>query len=436
MGEIIIIIAVLLEAALAAYCIKTKDNHTKARSWLRISAFAAFIVFTLVSIVAWSFRWYFLCALLLIWAAIGGVRLFTNKLGNKPYKTGRVILKAIAMLLLVILATVPALVFPQYEIPAQTGGYKIATATYTYTDTNRIETFSDTGEYRKVTVEFWYPKNTDGTYPLIVFSHGAFGVKMSNTSTYMELASNGYIVCAIDHPYHAAGTIDTDGNFTRGSSEFMTEVADANRGVYSDGKLLELYKKWLDVRTGDINFVLDTIIESTDTGSEDILALVDTDKIGLIGHSLGGAASAQLGRDRTDIGAVVNLDGTMLGEYRGIANGQPVLNDEPYPLPLLSFYSEYVMDAIEAEPDYVSPNQYISLISPEAFEICIKGSNHMSYTDLPLFSPLLANVLSGVSGVNAQATVDETYCIETMNELVLNFFNCYLKGNGVFAVED
>lgn len=57
----------------------------------------------------------------------------------------------------------------------------------------------------------------------------------------------------------------------------------------------------------------------------------------------------------------------------------------------------------------------------------------MSYTDLPLFSPLLANQLSGISGGSSKANVDKYYCIETMNKLVLEFFNSYVKGQGSFS---
>lgn len=260
---------------------------------------------------------------------------------------------------------------------------------------------------------------------------------MSNASTYMELASNGYVVCSIDHPYHAAGTMDEEGNLTIGSSEFMQEVIDANGGVYSDEEELAMYDRWMAVRTHDMNFIIDTIMNNANSRKEGVYKLIDTDRIGLMGHSLGGAASTQLGRDRNDIDAVVNIDGTMLGEYQGFKNGEPIINNEPYTVPLLSFYSQLVVDQLEANPDYIYPNRYLSSISSDAFEVCITGSGHMSYTDLPLFSPMLANMLSGISGPSAQAaTVDKYYCIETMNDLILKFFDCYIKGEGNFTVEE
>lgn len=69
-------------------------------------------------------------------------------------------------------------------------------------------------------MEFWYPKNADGTYPLLVFSHGAYGIKTSNGSTFTELASHGYVVVSIDHPYHSFYTQSEDGIVTMINSDF------------------------------------------------------------------------------------------------------------------------------------------------------------------------------------------------------------------------
>jgi len=436
MAIMILTIAFILEVAFCVYCIRTEDTQNKLRSKIRIAAWLVFAGGSLTSLIEWGFRWYFLFAQLSILAIIGGVRLWRKKFGSKPYKKGRIILKGIATFVMIAFALIPGIVFPQYKIPAITGDLKIKTASYTLTDLNRLETFTDTGENRKLNVEFWYPKETDEKYPLIVFSHGAFGVKMSNTSTFMELASNGYVVVSIDHPYHAAGTMDAKGNLTIGSQGFIQEVIDINSEVYTEQEKFELTSKWMTLRTEDMNFVLDEILEKPENTSAEIYSLIDKDKIGLMGHSLGGAASAQLGRDRKDIGAVIDLDGSMLGEFHMNGDGIIEMNEEPYPLPLLNFYSEYVMNELKANPEYVYSNQYISSISSKAFETTIKGSNHMSYTDLPLFSPFLASQLSGISGGSTKANVDKYYCIETMNKLVLEFFNSYLKDRGEFTLKE
>ena len=112
MGTIILIVALVIEAAFATYCIITKSNQQKVRSFVRIGAFAAFVIFTLVSVIQWSFRWYGLAALLLVWAALGAWTLIRKKEEKKEYKTGPIVFKAIAMLLLVVIAMTPRPYFP------------------------------------------------------------------------------------------------------------------------------------------------------------------------------------------------------------------------------------------------------------------------------------------------------------------------------------
>lgn len=436
MGTIVLIITAIIEVAFGVYCIATKSNQKRIRSWVRISAFATFVIFTLVSVIEWSFRWILLAAILIIWTIISVVSLIGNKGDKKEYKAVHIVLKAIAMWLIVVIAVIPALMFPQYELPEMTGEYEVNTVVYTYTDKSRIETFNDKGENRKVTIEFWYPVDAGGRYPLVVFSHGAFGISASNTSTYSELASNGYIVCSISHPYHSMYTIDTDGNFTMGDRSFRQEVIDVNNDVYDNETVYKLEQKWMKVRTEDMNFVIDTIIKNTeDDGSDQVYHLIDTDKIGLLGHSLGGAVGVQLGRERDDIDAVINLDGDLLGECVDFVDGKYVINDEIYPVPILGIYTDTMKQLYDSvtDPDFVIPQKLILATAPNAYEIYIAGTNHMSLTDLPLFSPFLVNMICGsIKNSGRGQEADKYYVIETMNSIVMEFFDCYLKGEGSF----
>ena len=233
MGTVILAIAFVIEAAFAAFCLITRSSQVRVRSYARIGAFAAFVLLALLSVIQWSFRWYGLAALLLVWAALGARALIRKRGEGKRFNPGGIVLKAAAMLLLVLIAVTPALIFPQSKLPPMTGNYEVATAVYTYSDGSRTETFTQTGESRKVNVEFWYPKDSPGPCPLVVFSHGAFGLKVSNTSTFMDLASNGYVVCSIDHPYHSLFTIGTDRRLVRADPAFLREVMDLNNARWS-----------------------------------------------------------------------------------------------------------------------------------------------------------------------------------------------------------
>lgn len=322
--------------------------------------------------------------------------------------------------------------FPPYEGLPVSGNHAIETMTFTWEDENRFETYSDTGENRSLTVGFWYPAEV-GQYPLVVFSHGAFGVIDSNYSTYTELASNGYVVASIGHPYHAMYVEDVNGKTTFVDMEFFKQVNADNGGEYSEEaerRQYELSKEWMELRSADMNFVLDTILEKSsadDADKEKVFTIIDTDKIGLMGHSMGGATAVQLGRERDDITAVIDLEGTMLGEYVGFQNGYEVYNEEVYPIPVLDVNSQAVRADIaemEAEhPGWKYVNDYLGENAVDYREVIFHGAGHLNYTDLPLIAPPLAAML-GVGDVDAAE------CLKNVNEVVLNYFNFYLKEAG------
>ena len=322
--------------------------------------------------------------------------------------------------------------FPAYEGLPVSGDFAIETMTFTWEDESRIETYSDSGENRALTVGFWYPEE-EGKYPLVVFSHGAFGVIESNFSTYTELASNGYVVASIGHPYHAMYVEDVNGKTTFMDMDFFKQVYTDNGGEYSEEaerKQYELSKEWMELRSADMNFVLDTILEKASEDGRDkekLFTLIDTGKIGLMGHSMGGATAVQLGRKREDITAVIDLEGTMLGEYVGFENGYEIYNEEPYPIPVLDVNSKAVREdikALEAEhPGWKYVNDYLGENAADYREVIFNGAGHLNYTDLPLIAPPLAAML-GVGDVDAAE------CLKNVNEVVLSYFNFYLKGEG------
>ena len=435
MGEIVLYIAIIAEIAFTVYCMITKSNQERVRSYIRIGALVAFVLFTLVSVIQWSFRWYGLALLLLVWAGLGAWTLIRRK-GEKEFRTRSVVGKAIRGVLLVCLVIMPALIFPQTKLPPPTGTHPVAAVNYTYTDKSRIETFTDTGENREVNVEFWYPADGGGPYPLIVFSHGAFGIKISNTSTFMDLASNGYVVCSIDHPYHSFFTIDATGHRTIVDRSFLQEVIGINSGKYDEETIFKLQQKWMNLRIADINFMLDTILARVkDSSSGTVYQMINLEKIGLMGHSLGGESSAQVARERNDIGAVVNLDANLVGEYLNYEDGKYVMNHTVYPVPILSILTSTTVQMIDAIPDAttVIAVKHVTTTAPNAFEVDLPGTDHMSVTDLPLISPFLVSLINASVPRGGGQEITPYATIEKMNEIVLAFFDVYLKNEGTFT---
>jgi len=158
----------------------------------------------------------------------------------------------------------------------------------------------------------------------------------------------------------------------------------------------------------------------------------------LMGHSLGGAASAQVARERNDIDAVINLDADLLGEYLDYVDGKYVMNDKVYPVPILTIFADDMMRLIAAIPDAntVVAVKHVSATAPKAYEVHIAGTDHQSLTDLPLVSPFLVSMITNsVKKAGGGETADKYYVIEKMNYIVLVFFNVYLKGEGNFNLE-
>ena len=191
----------------------------------------------------------------------------------------------------------------------------------------------------------------------------------------------------------------------------------------------EYYQKWMKIRTGDINFVVDHILaEAKNKEADSLYKLVDTTKIGVIGHSLGGSAALGIGRMRDDVSAVIALESPFMCDIKGVENGKFVFTDEIYPVPVLNVYSDDGWSVLANAPQYAENQALLSETNSTAFNVHISGVGHLTLTDLPRTSPFLASILN-----KQKSTTNTEYCRKTINKISLEFFDCYLKGVGKFT---
>ena len=417
-----------------------KKEWTTKRIILNAAELAVFFAMVLLPGIDTSFRFAGLIFMLVLRLVVSGIFWLANRKSTKTKKKAAIVFGGLLGAVLIASSSLPAFLFTDYEGRPTTGPYKPLLANAILIDRSRVEEFENDGSFREVPVYFIYPEGATEKMPLVIFSHGAFGYYQSNSSMFLELASKGYVVASIEHPYHSIFTHDSTGKTIIADRKFLNDSMTIGTSGVSEAEVFEVISKWMELRIGDMNFAIDSF-KAKDTDSwyiedgqkEGVLkavSLIDTTKIGLIGHSMGGATAVTCGR-RDDISAVVDLDGTMLGENLGVNGDEIIVNEEPYHTPLLNFQNQqHHDDAVEAERiGYKYSNNTIIKNADTVYTTYFANSGHMDFTDLPLFSPFLAKNLG-------TGDVDNVVMIDTLNGLVVRFFDCYLKGEGNFSVNE
>lgn len=157
------------------------------------------------------------------------------------------------------------------------------------------------------------PVNLHGNYPIVLFSPALSTSRLMYTLLLREIASRGFAVVSVDHPYDADIVEYSDGRVVLETLANISAEAEIDQA--------------LDVRVGDMKFLLDQLHNETIMRSLFPLAqcnpnLLSLDNVTIFGHSLGGAAAAQtMFVDNRFVGGI-NLDGAMWGSVvdKGLSN--------------------------------------------------------------------------------------------------------------------
>ncbi|MFE9662504.1 alpha/beta hydrolase family protein [Streptomyces sp. NPDC005955] len=135
-----------------------------------------------------------------------------------------------------------------------------------------------------------------GRFPLVVLSPGFGTTRKTQTMLAEDLASRGYVVASVDHAYESVATEFPRRGLLPCVACQKTESGEVPHASVTEG------------RARDVSFVLDRL---TGPGAvRKYAAMIDASRIGMVGHSIGGASAAStMARDpRVDAGA--NMDGT------------------------------------------------------------------------------------------------------------------------------
>lgn len=312
-----------------------------------------------------------------------------------------------------------AVLFQNLPSVKTTGPYRYQSQTIQLEDSGRTETYIKEGGPRKLAVMVLWPDDpglAPHTLPLVLFSHGGIAAMQSNQSLYEELASHGYVVAAIGHTYHALST-PIDGKTAWINLGYLGEINGENSHRDPEGSL-RLFRKWMDLRVADMAFVLDSLLKGQ--GDAPFYQLIDASRIGLAGHSLGGAAAYGLARQRQDIGAVLALESPYMADITGIDGEDFTWDTAPYTCAMMNIYSDTGLPLVENDHKYAQNKRLEAQGAAESHHL--PGSNHFTLTDLSLVSPLLCTLL----GSSYETPGAET--LTAINRLGLAFFDAHLQG--------
>ncbi len=245
---------------------------------------------------------------------------------------------------------------------------------------------------------------TNEKFPLLIFSHGMTLYNRQNTFQLEELASHGYVIAAVNYTKDSAMTLFENQDYVPYEDKDLTLE-------YLDEHNLE----W----QADARFVLDSLLEEKNKTYDDLMKQVDTEKIGALGHSYGGATSTYSLINDDRIKAAINMDGGFYG---------PAINEGDITKPfLLMNASDTIKNMKEGkDPLFVEcgiRNDQVN--QPGVYKLILPNTDHGSFTDLAGFSPLVA-----VKGADYKGTFDK------INQISLTFFDKHLKNSNPDALDD
>ncbi len=199
-----------------------------------------------------------------------------------------------------------------------------------------------------------------GGLPVVLFSPGEGLDRSSATAIVTDLASHGFAVVGIDHTHDSAEVEFPDGR---------VEV-----GMVHGGDPAAITEA-LRVRAADTRFVVDQLAGINTDGP--LRGAFDLSRIGMLGHSLGGATAAQAMLEDPRISAGVNMDGTILGSVAGAGLDQPFL--------LVGSLVHDPGQAVLPGKSDASWHQFWVNLRGWRQEIVLSDGGHLSFTDIGLF---------------------------------------------------
>lgn len=258
-------------------------------------------------------------------------------------------------------------------------------------------------------------------YPVIIHSTGLGAPRDYMTFNVEKLVSEGYVVFTIGHTYDSMLTILPNGEMLKPPKKELNQ---------NDKKNL------IDIRKNDILFVLNKL-EQLNNEDDVIKDKLDLKRIGVIGHSLGGASVFKASQCDSRIKATVLFDASL--QFFNIEEEQklntPLLNFRrgtfDYETSIKEFIDYFknksdgekfkkeiiLYDNILRESHKEQKKLFNYLCGYKSF-IKLNGSKHMIFSDY--------STIIGQKKESETLSVEKAH--EVINDVTIRFFDEFLRG--------
>ena len=386
-----------------------------------------------------------------------------------------IIATVLGLLALVVAAALPA-ILPVFRLPEPTGPYAVGTQYHYWTDADRPDEYTaDAGDFRKVSAQIWYPAELSaGEKPIrympldaarvlsrdwgvpvflldhfaLVRTHAYLGAEVAQTGApfpvitystsglmsphmtlFEELASHGYVIACIGHPYWNPFVYGSDGEvipFDGQNEKYQAWWAEADSARVEQAKsqvtlakttaaqerafvrlneLMPLAVPHLRTWAEDIGFVLDEL-EAVNRGPGTLAEALDLERVGVMGISIGGAAAGQFCVMDERCKAGINLTGFMYGDIVNVNLEVPFF-----------FVNEEELWC----PDCYVNDLFYKRANSGAYQTKIRGARHTNFVDAMLYGWL-------VQSVSDEPAIEGERMIDIQNVYTLAFLDKHLKG--------
>jgi predicted dienelactone hydrolase len=249
------------------------------------------------------------------------------------------------------------------------------------------------------------------SYPVVIFRAGASAPVVNYSTLTEDLASHGYVVVGFDAPYRTSRVVFPDGRV-------IEENPQNNPELYSGNELTRVANRLLWAWSADVALALDRLagLNAADPSGR-FTGRLDMARVGVFGHSFGGATALQFCHDDARCKAGIDIDGAPIDGV--IQTGVQK--------PFMFLLSDHSRESDREAPRIMANIRsiYDRLPADGRAYVVIRGANHFTFSDDGAL--LKSSALRALFRVLGKLAIDGRRQLAITAESVHSFFDTYLK---------